>query len=143
MYTGLLHLHSFLRWILLLLLILAILYAWGSWLRRQPYKPIHNKVYLWGLILTHIQLIIGLILYFISPIVQSGLDDIGAAMENDNLRFWTIEHLIGMLAAITLITIGRVVSKKKDQDSQKHKMIALFYTFGLIIMVAMIPWERF
>ncbi|MGK7397619.1 MAG: cytochrome B [Candidatus Cyclobacteriaceae bacterium M3_2C_046] len=143
MYNIILNIHSILRWVLLLLLLITILKSLAGWLGNHTYKPMDNKLGLLSLIFTHTQLIFGLILYFISPIVATGLNDMGNAMKLPEIRFWTVEHIAGMLIAIALITIGRISSKKKSASRSKHKTVFIYFLIATIIMIAMIPWDRF
>ena len=140
MYTGLLHLHSALRYVVLILLIIAVIRALIGWRGSKPFKSSDKKLYLFTLIFTHIQLLIGLVLYFISPIVDQAYADFGAAMKNSVLRFWAVEHFTVMLVAIILITIGYSSSKKAVEDTKKHMRIGLFYLIGLILILISIPW---
>ncbi len=140
MYTGLLHLHSFLRWVALIFIVAAFIRSLMGWLNKSEYSPLDNKLSLFSLISAHIQLIIGFILYFVSPIVSAGLADIGGAMKEPTLRFWTIEHMSVMFFAIVLITLGRSLSKRAADDTDKHKKVALFFGFGLLLILMRIPW---
>ncbi|QIP13282.1 cytochrome B [Spirosoma aureum] len=134
MYTGLVHMHSGLRWIALVLLIAAVFTALSRWQGRNGYTDGNRKLYLFTLISIHLQLVIGLILYFISPKVNFG-------MISDKLyRFYTVEHLTGMLVAIVLITIGYSRSKRASDPTTKQRLIAIFYGLGLLLILAMIPW---
>ncbi|QHV95894.1 cytochrome B [Spirosoma endbachense] len=134
MYTGLVHMHSGLRWIALILLIAAVFIALSRWQGRNGYTDGNRKLYLFTLISIHLQLVIGLILYFISPKVNFG-------MISDKLyRFYTVEHLTGMLVAIVLITIGYSRSKRASDPTTKQRLIAIFYGLGLLLILAMIPW---
>lgn len=140
MYKGLLDLHSLLRYIALLLLIITIIKAFSGWLGKKPYEPLDNKLSLFTLIAMHLQLVIGLVLYFISPIVQAGLSNMAVAMKDPVLRFWTAEHISLMIVAIALITIGRVSSKKANDSMIKHKKTAVFFLIGLLLIIVSIPW---
>ncbi len=140
MYTGLLHLHSFLRWLALILIIAAFIRSLTGWLNKSEYSPLDNKLSLFSLISAHVQLIIGFILYFVSPIVRAGLADIGGAMKEPVLRFWTIEHISVMIFAIVLITLGRSLSKRAANDANKHKKIVLYFGLGLLLILIRIPW---
>ena len=130
------HLHSINRWIVLILIILAIFTAFQGWMGKKSYTESARKQSLFALIFTHIQLILGLILYFISPYVkhESGV------MKDALLRFYTVEHFILMLLAIILVTIGYSVAKRKSTDLAKYKTTAIYYLIALIIMLAGIPW---
>ncbi|MFP4090562.1 MAG: cytochrome B [Cyclobacteriaceae bacterium] len=140
MYIGLLHSHSALRYVVLILLIIAGLRALSGWLGKSDFKSSDKKLYLITLIFTHIQLTIGLVLYFVSPIVDQAYRDFGAAMKDQVLRFWAVEHFTVMLLAIILITIGYSSSKKVDKPVTKHKRIAIFYLIGLVLILISIPW---
>jgi hypothetical protein len=134
-YNILRHAHSGLRWVVLLFLVLAIVFALIKWIGKKPFWQTHKKYALLALIFTHVQLIIGLVLYFISPKVIFA----GSSMKDSMLRFYLVEHFVGMLIAIILITIG--YSKAKRALPEKSaKLIFWFYTIGLLVMLASIPW---
>ena len=134
LYSFLLHLHSGFRYIVLLLVLLAILRAWLGWLGKVAYSESHRKLNLFAMISVHTQLLIGLVLYFVSPFVKFGSD----TMKDATTRYWTVEHLTGMLIAIALITIGHARSKRGATSDAKHKSIAIFYTLALIIIAIII-----
>ena len=143
MYTGLLHTHNLFRWLVLAVALLAIVLAFSGWFGKRNWKKIDN---ISGLLLTmfvDIQLVVGLILYaFVSPITRSAFADFGAAMKNEVLRFYAIEHFVMMLIALILVHIGRSKSKKAVVVNKKHRSAAIFYTIGLVIILAGIPWDR-
>lgn len=136
MYNGLLHAHSGLRWIVLVLIVWALFKSISGWMGRKEYEKSDRLAALLSLIFTHIQLLIGLVLYFISPKVsfESGV------MESSVLRFYTVEHLTMMILAIALITFGFSSAKRLGESLDKHKRIAITYGIGLLIMLASIPW---
>jgi membrane protein DedA with SNARE-associated domain len=136
MYTGLLHAHSGLRWILLVLIVWALFKAISGWAGKKEYQKSDRLAALLALIFTHIQLLLGLGLYFISPKVsfQSGV------MESSVLRFYTVEHITMMIVAIALITFGFSTAKRLTASLDKHKRVAITYGIGLLIMIASIPW---
>ena len=140
MYSILLDLHSLLRYVALLLLIITVIKAFSGWLEKKQYTSLDNKLSLFTLIAMHLQLVIGLLLYFISPIVQAGISDMVVAMKNPELRFWTVEHISLMIVAIALITVGRIVSKKTTDSVIKHKKTAIFFLLGLLLILVSIPW---
>lgn len=140
MYIGLLHLHSFLRWVALLLIAASFIRSLIGFFRKRAFSTVDNKLSLFSVIISHIQLIIGIVLYFISPIVSAALADFGGAMKEPVLRFWAIEHISVMLIAIVLITMGRSLSKRTADELSKHKKIAIFFGLGLILILSRIPW---
>jgi Co/Zn/Cd efflux system component len=135
MYNGLLHAHSGLRWIALTLIVVAILNALTS-KGKNAYVKKDKMINLFAMISLHTQLLIGFVLYFISPRVQFTK----GWMADASLRFHGMEHLVGMLLAIVIITIGRKKAEKATTNHLKHKKILTSYTLGLILILAFIPW---
>ncbi len=140
MLQGIHDLHSALRYVVLLLLVFAVLNAIMGWTGKKVYTSGDNKLHLFTMVFCHIQLLVGIVMYFMSPIVDLGLSDIGSAMQDPQVRFFTVEHGLMMIIALTLITIGRSTSKKQAADNGKFKRVAIFYGLGLVIIFAMIPW---
>ena len=125
--------HSGLRWIALGLLIYAIFNA----LRKKDfYAKSDRLVNMFAMVSLHIQLVIGLILYFTS----SKVSFVDGWMKNQLLRFYGMEHISLMILAIILVTIGHAKAKRAIEPAKKHKTILLFYAIGLILIIASIPW---
>lgn len=145
METGLLHLHSALRYLILGLLVFVAIKAWIGWLGKQSFQPTDRK--LGGIVmgLTHIQLLIGIVLYIIKRHYQGfthmkELKAVGQPELVAVVRFWTIEHLSMMLLAIILITVGHSMSKRAVTHQSKYLRLAIFFTLALIIIFVAIPW---
>jgi membrane protein DedA with SNARE-associated domain len=102
-----------------------------GWLSKSPFTPFNKRVALFTLISAHTQLLIGFVLYFISPLVQFN----AGTMKNDTTRYFTVEHWVMMIIAIALITIGYSKSKKLVLPEAKHRVIFIFY--GIAILVVM------
>lgn len=136
MYTAFKHLHSGLRYVVLLLLILAIITAISGVVGKKTYTEGNRKLNLFTLIAAHIQLVVGIVLYTMSTMVS--FSDMGTVMKTANLRYWTVEHVIMMVLAIVLITVGHSKSKKATNSAAKHKPIAVFYTIALVIIIGAI-----
>ncbi|AKD54721.1 hypothetical protein [Spirosoma radiotolerans] len=134
MYSGLVHAHSGLRWIALVLLVAAVVVAIGKWQGRSGYTDGNRKLYLFTLIAVHTQLLLGLVLFFISPKVNFSL------ISEKLYRFYTVEHTTGMLIAIILVTIGYSRSKRATDAVTKQRLIGIFYGIGLLLILASIPW---
>ena len=134
MYKMLLHAHSGLRWLVLLFLVLAIASAWSNWSKKADYPA--GKMALLGFIFTHVQLVLGLILYCISPKVQFA----AGVMKDSVLRFYTVEHITLMLAAIAIITVGYSKAKRQTEKALGHKVIFNYYLIGLVLILVSIPW---
>ncbi len=137
MYEGLKHAHSGIRWIFLALLIYAVINAFLKWRGNKDYTGGDRKVGLFTFIFSHIQLLIGLVLYFISPKVGSMSAEV---MKNATARFFTVEHISMMLLAIILISIGHISTKKAVDSSAKFKKTFIFYLIALILIMIAIPW---
>ncbi|MDF1673444.1 MAG: hypothetical protein P1U41_08045 [Vicingaceae bacterium] len=130
-----LHAHSGFRWLVLLFLVLAAFKALAGWLGKKPYGKTDNLLAILLVSFTHIQLIIGAVLYFMSDITKTGMANMGNAMKEPTLRFWTVEHAVIMILAVAFITIGRAKSKKAKTDELKHKKGAIFYLLALLLIV--------
>ena len=132
MYEILKHTHSGLRWVALILIIFAIYNS----ITAKEFTKREKLINLFSMVSLHTQLLLGLVLYFISPrvIFTSGW------MKDASFRFYGMEHLAGMLIAIALITVGYVKSKKGTTPAAIYKPIKLFYIIGLILILASIPW---
>ena len=131
MYNFFLQLHSGFRFIVMVLLLLAILQSLAGWFGNRPYTNINRKINLFTLISAHTQLLIGLVLYFLSPLVQFN----SGTMKDDTTRYWTVEHIAMMIFAIILITIGHARSKRVLAPAGKHRAIAIFYLLALLVIV--------
>lgn len=93
------------------------------------------------MIFCDIQLLVGLILFFVSSEkAKAGLADMGAAMKNPALRFFTVEHTLMAVIAIALVHIGKSKVKKASSDAQKHKLALIFYGLAFVLIMALIPW---
>ena len=134
MYTGLLHTHSLLRYFILIGLVVVIVKAVIGLVNKQSYGKWDNKLGLYLFIFTHMQLLTGLILYFVSPFVKFGPD----TMSDKATRYWTVEHIFTMLLAVVLITLARTTSKRMTSSEAKHKRIAIFNVVALILILAVI-----
>jgi len=134
MYTGLLHTHSLLRYLILIFLVLVIALALTGLINKRPFKKLDNTASLYLLIFTHLQMVVGLVLYFTSPFVKFGAE----TMSDKVTRYWTVEHIFAMLIAVVLITVGRISSKKISIDAGKHKRLLIMNAIALILIVGTI-----
>lgn len=132
---GLIAAHSGLRYIVLLLLVIAIVNAIAN-LKSGKYQKKDKLINLFTMVSLHIQLVIGLILYFVSDKVQFVKGMMGEA----SLQFFGMEHALMMLVAIVLITLGRKKAENRVEPAAKHRMILRYYGLGLIVIFIAIPW---
>lgn len=135
MYQTVQSLHSTLAYIALAVLILAVINAIYGLLNKKLFTSKDLRLSLFALIFCHIQLVIGLILYFISP---NGIALLGN-MEKQ-ARLTSLEHPLINIIALALITIGWSKHKKQESQNGKFKKIAVFYTLGLLLILSRIPW---
>ncbi|HUR67533.1 MAG TPA: hypothetical protein VMZ03_14365 [Chitinophagaceae bacterium] len=140
MYKGMLHLHSVLRWIIFVLLLIGLFKSLAD--RNKVFTAGHKKVGLFLLIAADVMFVVGLYQWFVGDWGLKSIQNNGMSvvMKNPMLRFFAIEHLILMLIAISFIHIGYSYSKKNISDSMKHKRTLLFYGLALLIILIAVPW---
>ncbi|WP_158962095.1 hypothetical protein [Myroides fluvii] len=129
--------HSGVAYLALIFLIIVVINAFVGLSSKKEFTEKDRKLGLIGLIFCHIQLLLGIILYFVSPLVQS----FGVAMKDSTLRLYALEHPLINIIAIALITIGWSKHKKTTDSNKKFKMFAIFYTIGLVLILSRIPWK--
>jgi hypothetical protein len=140
MFTAVLWLHSWLRW-----LVLAILIARGArgvqgWLQGADYGPLDKRLSLGAMILVDLQLLLGLILFAVSPTIQGALADPGAAMKNSAVRLLFVEHPFTMIVGVVLVHIGYALAKRGTVDAKRHRNAGLLTLAALLVILARIPW---
>ena len=150
--------HSVVRYFVLIAMILSILRSARGWFGGAPFDKLDEKLSLWLLMMAHTQLILGLILYGVSPAVVFS----GASMKDPVARYWLVEHITTMLIAITLITLSRITTKRltsatsrasvagtsgvsgagtgSSEDSlrisvAKHKRVFLYNVFAMVLIL--------
>ncbi|GAB4379166.1 MAG: cytochrome B [Salibacteraceae bacterium] len=138
--TGLIHLHSSFRYLVLALIIAAIADALVAMVNDKPWSKHHKLLNLLALIFSHIQLLLGLILYIAGGKGLQVLTQVEGFMKEPAARFFAVEHIAGMLLAIALITVGYAKAKRAETDKKKHTATIVYYTLGLLIIFVMIPW---
>lgn len=134
------HSHSGLRWVVLALLLLAIVNAARS-MKSGNYTDKDKKLNLFAMIFVHVQILLGLILYFMSDKVQFMSGWMSSETANGMYRFFGMEHLTGMIFAALVITIGRKKAEKKMKGTRdKHRTILIHYVLALLMIIVFIPW---
>ena len=143
MYTTLQFLHSYWAYLVLLIVTLATFNALMGYFAKKEYSPKDFRISLFALIVSHLQLLLGLALYFVSPLGMKSISDngMGAVMKDSALRLNVVEHPMMMILMVVFITIGYSKHKKKLVSTPKFKMLAIFYTIALILMLSRIPWN--
>ena len=142
MYSLLKNIHSYWAYLFLLVLILGILNAIVGKIKGKYFESKDLRLSLFGLIFSHIQLLIGLILYFVSPWFDQWSNlGIGDVMKDAQARLYLVEHPFTNILAIVLITMGWSLHKRQSDPGKKFLRIALFYGFGLLLLLSRIPWD--
>lgn len=137
MYTFIQKFHSGWAYLALLLLVFAVINSFLGMSSKKEFTPKDRKIALLGLIATHIQLVVGLILYFVSPLGKASLGN----MDDSAVRLTSLEHPLINIIAIVLITVGWSKHKKAITSEAKFKTIAIFYGLGLLLILSRIPWK--
>lgn len=131
MYEILKHAHSGWRYIVLVLLLIAVIQGLSGWMGKKVYTEGNRKLNVFTLISAHIQLLLGLAVYFLGGWFKVDMAD-------KAMRYWKVEHLSMMILAIILITIGNSKAKKIADAVAKHRTIAVFFGLALIIILGSI-----
>jgi uncharacterized membrane protein YozB (DUF420 family) len=134
--------HSLLRWAILLAGVWAVFRAWKGVSGKTPFTAADAKAGLFFMIFFDLQLLVGLILYFVTS--DFGLHSFqangGAVMKDSYLRFYAVEHITLAVAAVALVHIGKSKVKKAATDAQKHKKALTFFGLTLILVLLLTPW---
>lgn len=134
-------LHNLLRWLVLIFLGIALLRALPGWLGGRSWRPGDDAAGKRLTMAVDLQLLLGLLLAAVSPTVRVAIQDMGAAMKDGSLRYWSVEHTAIMLLAVVLVHIGRARSRKPADDAVKHRRAAVFYGLALLAILAAMPWQ--
>jgi hypothetical protein len=129
--------HSGWAYLALLLLIIAVVNSIIGLTSKKEFTPKDRKIAIFGLIGTHMKLLVGMILYFVSPLGFASLGN----MSDKALRLTSLEHPLINLIAIALITIGWVKHKKLTTSESKFKTFSIYYSLGLLLILSRIPWQ--
>jgi len=132
-------LHSYWAYLVLLVVILATINSIIGMLTKKEFGAKDFRIALFALIVTHIQLLIGIVLFVVAN--NFGEIEMGEIMKNASLRLRNVEHPLLMLIAIALLTIGYSKHKNKRTSSAKFKTLVIPYSLALVAMLAMIPWK--
>jgi hypothetical protein len=141
MYTALLTVHSWMRWVVLLVGFAAVVRAIGGLSGRRPWTASDDAGGRWFVTSLDVQMLFGLIIYIaLSPFTMAGLADMAGTMRNSPLRLIVVEHPFGMIVAITLAHVGRARCRRAVDAARKHKLAAIFFGLALAVILGSIPW---
>jgi len=134
-------LHSYWAYLVVIMLFAAVINALIGFAGKKEYTAKDFRVSLFTLIVSHIQLLLGLVLYFTSPKFEQWSSMGSEVMKTAGVRLYLVEHPLINIIAIVLITIGYSKHKKKLTSTPKFKAILIFYTLALIFLLSRIPWD--
>lgn len=141
MYELVLVAHSWLRWLVILAALAAVARAMGGVSSRRPWTPVDDRAGMWMTAALDLQMLLGLVLYiFLSPVTKSAFVDMAAAMREAPIRFFAVEHPVGMIVAIALAHIGRARARKAADSAARHKTALVFYGLSLLVLLLSMPW---
>ena len=131
--------HNGIGMLLLFLLLVIIIIILVRFLLKKSFNKTVKVAALIGLIIVHLQILLGFILYFLSPVGFSNFS--GESMGHEISRFYIVEHPVGMIIAAVLITIGYRSTKSITlSDKAKYTRILIYYGLGFAIITYLIPW---
>jgi len=133
--------HSGLAYLVLAALIIVIFWSLFGSLTGREFTEKDRKLAMVAFILSHIQLLVGLILYFVSPLGMELLSG-GGAMSDSVARLTALEHPLINIVAIVLITVGYSKAKKLSDPRAKFRSIYMLYAVGLVLIISRIPWSN-
>ena len=137
MYEFIQKFHSGWAYIALVLLLIAVLNSASGFFGKREFTAMDRKISLFGLIAAHIQLLVGLVLYFVSPLGHALLGE----MKDAAIRLTSLEHPLVNIIALVLITMGWSKHKKQAESKAKFKSILVGYGLGLLLILSRIPWS--
>lgn len=140
MFSSILLLHSLVRWLVLLSLLFSVYRGWKGWREKKDFTRVDNSYRYWTVFFALSQLLLGLWLYFISPIVQYFLHDIKATIHERDARFFGLEHIVVMTLSVLAIVIGSEKIRKKSTSPEKFRTMFIWFTIGLLLILSSIPW---
>ena len=139
MYSLVLNVHSWMRWVVIATCLWSILRA--AMAGGRPWTPADARASRLFMITLDVQMLLGLLLYLVlSPFTRQALGDIGAAMKVSGLRFFLVEHLFGMLIAVALTHVGIAKIRRASGDARRHRAALIFFSLALLAIFASIPW---
>lgn len=133
--------HNLLRWVIVILAVYALVRLILGWVQKKDWIQPDQKAVTFFTIALDIQLLLGLLLYFVfSDLIKAAFSDFGAAMGNQVLRFFTVEHSLMMVLAIVVAHVANAAGKKDLPDAKKYQRVTLLVGLAVVLIVAGIPW---
>ena len=140
MYALLLFFHSLFRWLVLVSLLYAIFRAYKGYTTNSLFTKTDNSIRHWTATIAHVQLVLGFMLYFTSPIIKYFFANFKQEIQRIDLAFFGVIHFLFMLTAIVVITIGSALAKRKLTDKEKFRTMLVWFSIALGLISLAIPW---
>jgi hypothetical protein len=141
MYSAILSIHNIIRWVALILGILAAVRAYLGWFGNREWTVKDRKIGSYFTIAMDVQLLLGLLLYiFLSPTTRTAFQDFGAAMQVGDLRFFVLEHPFYMVLAVVFAHLGGILSRKAEQTNAKFRRAAIWFSLSVLAVILGMPW---
>ena len=141
MYSAVLSIHNIIRWIALILGILAAVRAYLGWFGNREWTVKDRKIGSYFTIAMDVQLLLGLLLYiFLSPTTRTAFQDFGAAMQVGDLRYFALEHPFFMVLAVVFAHLGSILSRKAEQTNAKFRRAAIWFSLSVLAVLLGMPW---
>ena len=136
LYTSIIIIHSIVRWIFLIMLVYSVSILYTKWIGGKELSSNNKRINTIVVVLSHLQLIVGISLYLVSPKVVFA----SYMFQSNLLRFFTMEHSLLMIAAIAILTIGNIKSKRNNDSIKSVKQCTIWFSIALVIILISIPW---
>lgn len=140
MYAHLLATHSVLRWLVFIALVISVVRAWYGYKSGAIYGKTDGKLRTWTIIFFHIQLIIGMVLYVVSPVIQVFWDNMKQPLSYFDGFYFGVIHFVAMAAAVGLVTVGSAKARRASTDGERFRNVAVWFTIALILILIAVPW---
>jgi len=145
MYSLLLALHNILRWVVIVLAIVALVRAYRGWLQKRAWLDRDRKAGSFFSIAVDTQLLVGLLLYFffsefaLKSILSKGWAFVASQAQ---YRFFALEHSFYMILAVVFVHLGSILPRKVQEPWKKHQRAAIFFTLTALLILIGMPWFR-
>ena len=143
MYSTVIFIHSWLRWVILILFVVSIVKSLSGLVGQKEYGKSDNALAASLVGTLHLQALLGLILYFVlSPITTSAFGGEVSPMKDAGIRYWAVEHIFMMIVAVVVAQVGRSKAKKSEDAMAKFKTQAIFFSIALVLILSRVPWTE-
>jgi hypothetical protein len=139
-YPTVLLVHSWLRWAVLIMLVIVVVRAWQGRTGFGAWMPLDERLHTALVSVVDLQMLVGLLLYAASPFAWAFLGDLGTTIHNRELRFFGLEHVTMMLAAVALVHVGRARSRRVTDERLRFRRVFAWTLAALLFVLSSIPW---